>query len=578
MTDAENGAPEESSMSPDTGGTVPAQASAERGPADADAGADTSGTGGDAGTDPTDRDADSDSTDGESTDGESADAGAPAAAGPGGDAADRAAAVAALAERVRSVGRSGPNAASASAAASAPEDGAAPATPADGTGTDRVVTDEQRAQALRATAEVLGAGGAPAELAAAAVSVFGDGAAEQLREDPWAVLSLPGVRPEHADGFARGLLGPAAGPGDPRRAQALVGWLLEQAALRGHSALEIGEVTAGLERLGVPDSAAAVQAAVLDGGAMPFQEELTGAEAHAAGGDDEDEPPTRTLLALERLALAEESLADGLVRLMSTFVPAEDQEEPAEEAVTEAVTEAAAEAADDEAADEAPEEADGTEADAETGADAAPQAPAAPGPAAWEAAAEASPSSSAAALVRAAAGSALVLHTGGEAARAEPAALLATATGLGLRAWAATWTDHARDAFTALTPLADTPAPAPVATLAELLAGAAAPAGPPTARSRSTCWSCWTPRCWMSSWPPPCWSRWPTAPDWCSAATRASCGPPVPAGSSPTCSPPRSARPSPPAPRTSARSASSSPASASASSSRSRHRTRRWSS
>ncbi|WP_037781154.1 ATP-binding domain-containing protein [Kitasatospora purpeofusca] len=465
MTDAENGAPEESSMSPDTGGAVPAQASAEPGPAEAAAAA-----------------AD---TDAGAVDGESADAGSPDAPGPGGDAADRAAAVAALAERVRSVGRSGPNAAasSASSPASAPEAGAAPATPADGTGTgtDRVVTDEQRAQALRATAEVLGAGGAPAELAAAAVSLFGDGAAEQLREDPWAVLSLPGVRPEHADGFARGLLGPAAGPGDQRRAQALVGWLLEQAALRGHSALEIGEVTAGLERLGVPDSAAAVQAAVLDGRAMPFQEELTGAEAHAAGGDDEDEPPTRTLLALERLALAEESLADGLVRLMSTFVPGEDQEDQEEQAEHEESAEGAAadtvaEAADKDAA-EAAEDADG--ADAEDAADAAPQAPAAPGPAAWEAAAEAAPSSSAAALVRAAAGSALVLHTGGEAARAEPAALLAAATGLGLRAWAATWTDHGRAAFAALAPLADTPAPAPVATLAELLAGAAGPGRSP---------------------------------------------------------------------------------------------------
>ncbi|MFB8057091.1 ATP-binding domain-containing protein [Kitasatospora purpeofusca] len=469
MTDAENGAPEESPMSPDTGGAVPAQASAEPGPADAEAGADAgaeaAGTDGDAGSG--------------SADGESADAGSPDAAGPGGDAADRAAAVAALAERVRSVGRSGPGDAASSSVSSpgsAPEDAAAPATPADGTGTgtDRVVTDEQRAQALRATAEVLGAGGAPAELAAAAVSLFGDGAAVQLREDPWAVLSLPGVRPEHADGFARGLLGPAAGPGDPRRAQALVGWLLEQAALRGHSALEIGEVTAGLERLGVPDSAAAVQAAVLDGRAMPFQEELTGAEAHAAGGDDEDEPPTRTLLALERLALAEESLADGLVRLMSTFVPGEDQEESAEEASAEAAEEDATDdATDEDAADDA------EDADAEDAADAAPQAPAAPGPAAWEAAAEAAPSSSAAALVRAAAGSALVLHTGGEAARAEPAALLATATGLGLRAWAATWTDHGRAAFAALAPLADTPAPAPVATLAELLAGAAGPGRSP---------------------------------------------------------------------------------------------------
>ncbi|SDT79516.1 Helix-hairpin-helix containing domain-containing protein [Streptomyces sp. TLI_053] len=473
MTDAENGAPEESSTGPDTGGAVPAQASAERDAAEPAAGADAVAT--DSEADPgADAGSDSDSGSGSDADGEAARAGAPDAAGPSGGAADRAAVVAALAERVRSVGRSGPGSAAPSASpaapgAPAPADGTAPASPADRGGTDRVVTDEQRAQALRATAEVLGAGGAPAGLAGAAVSVFGDGAAEQLREDPWAVLSLPGVRPEHADGFARGLLGPAAGPGDPRRAQALVGWLLEQAALRGHSALEIGEVTAGLERLGVPDSAAAVQAAVLDGRAMPFQEELTGAEAHAAGGDDEDEPPTRTLLALERLALAEESLADGLVRLMSTFVPGEDQEESAEEAAADSVPETADEDSDDDA--------DGS--DAEDGTEAAPQAPAAPGPAAWEAAAEAAPSSSAAALVRAAAANALVLHTGGEAARAEPAALLATATGLGLRAWAATWTDHGRTAFAALAPLADVPAPAPVATLAELLAGAAGPGRSP---------------------------------------------------------------------------------------------------
>ncbi len=450
MTDAENGAPEETSAGAGAGGeaadrgSVPAQASTDRGSAgEASADAATPGE-----TEP-----------------------ASDVAGPAVDPAERAAAVAALAERVRSVGRSAEGAAGPVPAGAAAETGAdSGAAPAGGTTTDRAVTDEQRTLALKATAEVLAAGGAPAELATAAVSVFGDGAAEQLREDPWAVLTLPGVRPEHADGFARGLLGPAAGPGDPRRAQALVGWLLEQAALRGHSALEIGEVTAGLDRLGVPDSAAAVQAAVLDGRAMPFQEELTGAEAHAAGGDDEDEPPTRTLLALERLALAEESLADGLVRLMSTFVPGEDPAERDEAAGEDDDAEEAVEGSVDASAEDAA--GDPVEESVDASAD---HAPAAPGPAAWEAAAAAAPSSSATALVRAVAESALVLHTGGEAARAEPAALLAAATGLGLRAWAATWTDHGRDAFAALAPLADAPAPVPVATLAELLAGAAGP-------------------------------------------------------------------------------------------------------
>ncbi|WP_280720067.1 ATP-binding domain-containing protein [Kitasatospora sp. MAP5-34] len=304
--------------------------------------------------------------------------------------------------------------------------------------------NEQRAAALRATAEVLTEGGAPAEFAAAAVAELGEGAAEVLRADPWAVLSLPGVRPEQADGFARGLLGTAAGPGDPRRAQALAPWLLEQAALRGHSALEIGELATGLEKLGLPDAAAALQEVVTDGRVMAFQEELPGHQP-AASDEDDDEPPMRTLLALERLALAEESLADGLVRVMSTFVPGVDAE-----------TEDAAD----------PDEADGT-----------PE-PVAPAPTAWEAAAAAAPSASAAALIRAVADSALVAHTGSEAARAELAALLHAAGSLGLRAWAATWTDQGRDSLAALLPATGTgaaEAAPPVAVLADLLTGAAGP-------------------------------------------------------------------------------------------------------
>ncbi|MFE2727382.1 helix-hairpin-helix domain-containing protein [Kitasatospora sp. NPDC059327] len=406
---------------------------------------------------------------------------------PGTDGPDKAAAVAALAEAIRVVGQQSTRRSDAPAAGSAPRVPADPQAPAEDAGTAgapgpaeapavtrtaplRAETDEQRAQALRSTAEVLAAGGAPTDLAPAAVAAFGDGAAEELRADPWAVLTLPGVRPEHADGFARGLLGPAAGPADPRRAQALVPWLLEQAALRGHSAVEIGEVTAGLDRLGLPDPAAALQSAVVDGRAMPFQEELTGAEAHSAGGDEDDEPPTRTVLALERLALAEESLADGLVRLMSTFVPGVD------EAETDGEADGHGERDGD--GDGAPS-AEDSAADAESTADpdvdaahapAAPAAPAAPGPDAWEAAAVAAPSSSATALIRAAAESALVTHTGGEAARAEPVALVRAATGLGLRAWAATWTEQGRDSLATIT---DSPVSA--VSLAELLSGTAGP-------------------------------------------------------------------------------------------------------
>ncbi|GHH74513.1 hypothetical protein GCM10018781_41280 [Kitasatospora indigofera] len=394
----------------------------------------------------------------------------------------RADTVAALAEKIRAIGQqstAGPDLPPADRGA----DGAEPAAAPDASARRTAQPDEQRAQALRATAEVLTAGGAPADFAAAAVAELGEGAAELLRADPWAVLALPGVRPEQADGFARGLLGAGAGPGDERRARALVPWLLEQAALRGDSAVEIGEVAAGLERLGLPEPATALQAVVVDGLVMPFQDELTGPEARAtaAGSDDDDEPPTRTLLALERLALAEESLADGLVRVMSTFVPGEDAAEDAEEG---AGSEDAADAEGSEDAEDAETEPataagaaldDGPGAEAGTGSDAEAaggSTPPAPGPTAWEAAATAAPSSSATALVRAVADSALVAHTGGEASRAEAAALLHAAQGLGLRAWAATWTDQGRQSLTGLLPAGAAP---DVATLADLLSGTAGP-------------------------------------------------------------------------------------------------------
>ena len=325
--------------------------------------------------------------------------------------------------------------------------------------------DALRADALRATAEVLAAGGAPADLVTAAVAALGEGAATVLRENPWAVLGVPGVRPEHADGFARGLLGSACGPDDPRRAQSLAVWLLERAALRGHTAVELTDVGTGLEKQGVPDAPAAL-AAILgeggDGSVMPFQEEVQepGAHRSATAEADEDEgPPVRVLLALDRLALAEDSLADGLVRLISTFAG-----DPVPVPV------------DDASADDA-------SADGDDDGDGSNEAPAAAPD--WSAAADAAPSPSAAALVRAAAGAGLVLHTGGTAARAEPVALVRAARALGLRAWVAAATADGRDrladehAVTLTGLLSDTEGPgrSPDGTLAlDLLAVCDAPA------------------------------------------------------------------------------------------------------
>ncbi|WP_406348848.1 helix-hairpin-helix domain-containing protein [Streptomyces sp. NBC_00144] len=279
---------------------------------------------------------------------------------------------------------------------------------------------------------VLAAGGAPESLAVRAAETLGDQAADALREDPWQLLSVPGVRPEQADGFARALLGPEAGPGDERRAAALVGWLLERAALQGHTALESDAVRAALAERSVPDPDEALQSAVADGAVLVFQDALdtapgapaaqeAGHDGHddvGSGSEDEAAPqPVRVLLGLDRYALAEESLADGLARLVNASALAPG----------------------------------GEQAD-------------------WEQAAANAPSPSAAELIRTVARNGLVAHTGGEAARSEPAAVVTAARALGLRAYAAA---HTPDGRRRLAAALDDPAAA--VTVSGLLTGSEGP-------------------------------------------------------------------------------------------------------
>ncbi|GEB57926.1 helix-hairpin-helix domain-containing protein [Streptomyces gardneri] len=257
-----------------------------------------------------------------------------------------------------------------------------------------------------AVREVLARGGAPEALAGQVAAVLGEAAAAALSEDPWQLLAVPGVRPEQADGFARALLGSACGPDDPRRTVALTVWLLEQAALQGHTALELQALRAGLARLTVPDPDKAVEVAVSEGAVLVFQEEQEEREEPAEDTDTDEEEPAEAaeepaapvLLGLDRYALAEESLADGLARLVRTAT-----------------------------------------ADAWEGAE----------------------------LDRAAGEHGLVLHTGGEAARAEPVALVAAARERGLRALVAVHSEDGRRALGA--------AGADAVTVAALLSGATGP-------------------------------------------------------------------------------------------------------
>ncbi|WP_037880175.1 ATP-dependent DNA helicase [Streptomyces sp. NRRL F-5727] len=261
------------------------------------------------------------------------------------------------------------------------------------------------AGALAGVREVLARGGAPEALAGQVAAALGEQAAEALTEDPWRLLAVTGVRPEQADGFARALLGAECGPDDPRRAVALTVWLLDRAALQGHTALTVDEVRAGLARHGVPDPGQAVETAISEGAVLVFQEE-GGPEDGAPEEDGEDQasagaeegPAEPPLLGLDRYALAEESLADGLARLVRTVTA---------------------------------EEWDGEE------------------------------------LERAVGGHGLVLHTGGEAARAEPLALAAAARERGLRVLVAV---HDAERLTEEERAAGTAVP-----LAALLSGTAGP-------------------------------------------------------------------------------------------------------
>ncbi|SEQ82892.1 UvrD-like helicase C-terminal domain-containing protein [Streptomyces sp. yr375] len=284
---------------------------------------------------------------------------------------------------------------------------------------------------------VLADGGAPETLAPQTAAALGESAEDVLRADPWHLLRVPGVRPEQADGFARALLGPECAPDDERRGRAVTVWLLEQAALAGHTALELPTLTAALGRQAVPDADAAVQDTLAEGEALVFQDALdtpgagqppaaTTGNGEEGGEEGEEARPVRVLVGLERYALAEESLADALARVVNSL--AKDASAP------------------------------------------------------WESATAAA-SGSTAELIRAVAGHGLVLHTGGETARAEPAALLTAARALGVRTVAACHTPDGRRRFAALLDEADTDGEGAgngngdgaVVTVAGLLAGAEGP-------------------------------------------------------------------------------------------------------
>ena len=154
-----------------------------------------------------------------------------------------------------------------------------------------------------AVAELLFAASLSVRPAFGAVEIFGSEAPHLLREDPWRLLEVAGVDVRTADRFALATVEERPEKADPRRGRAQVVHALTRAARDGHTVLPEDTLVAALAGLDAPDPAAALRAALDDG--------------RVIGHDEGD----ARVYGLERYAIAEDAIADGLARLVATAEP-----------------------------------------------------------------------------------------------------------------------------------------------------------------------------------------------------------------------------------------------------------------
>lgn len=158
--------------------------------------------------------------------------------------------------------------------------------------------------------ELLVGAGLEAKLAAGVADALGPDAARRLRDDPWALLGLPGVPLRDADRLAVALL-PGVDRQDSRRGRAIVALTLRTATRDGHTVLPADLVVAALRAEGVADPAAAVVAAVESGDVLEHEP--------PEPEDPETEPdPALRALSLARFGMAEEAVAEAVARLAAT--------------------------------------------------------------------------------------------------------------------------------------------------------------------------------------------------------------------------------------------------------------------
>ncbi|MDP9429657.1 MAG: AAA family ATPase [Actinomycetota bacterium] len=169
------------------------------------------------------------------------------------------------------------------------------------------------------TYEVVGllvGAGLEARLAASAADALGNDAARRLRDDPWALLGLPGVTLGDADRLAIAVL-PGADRQDSRRGRAIVAHTLRTATRDGHTVLPADLVVAALRAEQIADPAAAIVAAVDSGEVL--EHEPPEPEIDEDDSDELPEPdPALRTLSLARYGRAEEAVAENVARLAAT--------------------------------------------------------------------------------------------------------------------------------------------------------------------------------------------------------------------------------------------------------------------
>ncbi len=161
----------------------------------------------------------------------------------------------------------------------------------------RLVDSFAAASGAYTAAELLVAADLPARLVRRLVDELGPGVADALRADPWALLAAGEAELAQADRLARVM---GAGRDDARRGPAVVMYLLGRAASRfGDTAAPLETLLRAAARDGVADPVAALRTAVEEGQVIVNGE----------------------LAALDRYAMAEQTLAEGIARLLAIAEP-----------------------------------------------------------------------------------------------------------------------------------------------------------------------------------------------------------------------------------------------------------------